>query len=454
MALTKVTYAMIEGAALNVQDFGAVGDGTTDDTTSIQSAIDAANGQTIYLPPGTYRITAPLLIGDIYGEMVGSGVGVSTLLATTNFAEIVSFTATAAEYKVKSLSLVSTGTTTRCITFVNGSQAIRFTDVQFTGNGAISLVYSQASGYLSFEGCRWDCNGASTIGLELDMYNQNTRVGGASRFGGIGNGLLIRQSGAGDRVEGTCVENTQFIVTGSYAINIENSYLTQIVDCNIDQWTDFGISVTDSADNVIIANNWVGAKAGSTGSCINFSSADGGGHIVEGNILFGGATGINCDASVSQRISSINIADNVFSNHSNISLNLDSVGKCIITGNTDTSTPSASSWVTTGTNAAKGQYIFDNNNWYTASPALFDTASTYRFGNETGCVGRNRGNETPVSAGTSIVINHGLFRTPASVLVMGAGHQGNWYLTAVGATTFTVNWTTSTTPTIYWQAEV
>lgn len=454
MALTKVTYSMIAGAALNVQDFGALGDGTTDDTTPIQNAIDAANGQTIYFPPGTYRITAPLLIGDIYGEMVGSGVGVSTLLATTNFDEIVSFTATAAEYKVKSLSLVSTGTTTRCVEFVNGSQAVRFTDVQFAGDGAISLVYSQASGYVSFEGCRWDCNGASTIGLELDMYNQNTRIGSASRFGGIGNGLSVSKSGAGDRVEGLCVENTQFIVTGSYAVNIGNSLLTQIVDCNIDQWTDFGISVTDSADNVIIANNWVGAKAGSTGACINFVSADGGGHIVDGNVLYGGVTGINIDASVSQRISSINIADNVFSNHSNISLNLDSVGKCIITGNTDNSTPSASSWATTGTNAAKGQYIFDNNNWYTNTPALFDTASTYRFGNETGIVGRNRGNVQPAAPGTSITISHGLFRTPTSVVMMGEGHQGNWYLTAVGATTFTVNWTTSTQPIIYWQAEV
>ena len=31
MGLTKVTYAMIEGAAINVLDYGAVGDGVTDD---------------------------------------------------------------------------------------------------------------------------------------------------------------------------------------------------------------------------------------------------------------------------------------------------------------------------------------------------------------------------------------------------------------------------------------
>lgn len=35
MGLTKVTYAMIEGSPINVLDFGAVGDGVTDDTAAI-----------------------------------------------------------------------------------------------------------------------------------------------------------------------------------------------------------------------------------------------------------------------------------------------------------------------------------------------------------------------------------------------------------------------------------
>ena len=34
MALTKAHNRMIEGAAVNVKDFGAVGDGATDDTAA------------------------------------------------------------------------------------------------------------------------------------------------------------------------------------------------------------------------------------------------------------------------------------------------------------------------------------------------------------------------------------------------------------------------------------
>lgn len=75
MALTKVTNRMIADAAINVKDYGALGDGTNDDTTSIQSAITAASSarKALYIPAGKYKVTSTLTVPeDGYLQMNGS----------------------------------------------------------------------------------------------------------------------------------------------------------------------------------------------------------------------------------------------------------------------------------------------------------------------------------------------------------------------------------------------
>lgn len=66
---------------VNATDYGAVGNGTTDDTAAIKKALNAvsAKGGTVYLPAGVYRITSTVTIppkcglkGDGYTSVYGS----------------------------------------------------------------------------------------------------------------------------------------------------------------------------------------------------------------------------------------------------------------------------------------------------------------------------------------------------------------------------------------------
>jgi hypothetical protein len=58
---------------ISVEDFGAVGDGVTDDTAAIQDALDAANGGTLYFEAKTYKTTASLVIPGHTTKIEGRG---------------------------------------------------------------------------------------------------------------------------------------------------------------------------------------------------------------------------------------------------------------------------------------------------------------------------------------------------------------------------------------------
>jgi hypothetical protein len=71
MALTKVSYSMIDGAVANVIDYGADPTGVADSTAAIQAALDSNIG-TVFFPQGTYKTTAPIDLPD-FKTLVGVG---------------------------------------------------------------------------------------------------------------------------------------------------------------------------------------------------------------------------------------------------------------------------------------------------------------------------------------------------------------------------------------------
>lgn len=73
MALTKVTYSMIVGAAANVTDYGADPTGAASSVTAITNAIASlsADGGTLFFPAGTYALPSVVAITKSNLKIVG-----------------------------------------------------------------------------------------------------------------------------------------------------------------------------------------------------------------------------------------------------------------------------------------------------------------------------------------------------------------------------------------------
>jgi hypothetical protein len=92
MALTKVSYSMIDGAPFNVLDYGADPTGVSDSAAAIQAAINAAavavagsTGAVVYLPTGTYLIGTTITLPNRVGLQGANGRG-TTIKPHSSFA--------------------------------------------------------------------------------------------------------------------------------------------------------------------------------------------------------------------------------------------------------------------------------------------------------------------------------------------------------------------------------
>lgn len=84
MALTKATYSMIDGAPVNVLDYGAIGDGVADDTAAFEAARDAAGvGQSVYVSPGVYIVDTCTLSVEDQNWILAKGAEIRSINGAT-----------------------------------------------------------------------------------------------------------------------------------------------------------------------------------------------------------------------------------------------------------------------------------------------------------------------------------------------------------------------------------
>lgn len=74
----------------NVKDFGAVGDGSNDDTSAIQAAVDYSSSPfssgdrgIIFFPPGTYKTSSAILVDDPIVSIIFAGCGTASHLSSS-----------------------------------------------------------------------------------------------------------------------------------------------------------------------------------------------------------------------------------------------------------------------------------------------------------------------------------------------------------------------------------
>lgn len=196
-ATTARTLAAHFGDIVNVKDFGATGNGSTDDTTSINSAIGAlTNYSTLYFPEGKYIITTALNGISSLNHITITGDGWSSEIhSTVTGAAGNTFTvaSTCSYINIRNLAITGAAST--------------------RGNGIHIRLYSSNSSVK-------DCflSGCSDFAIHVSndgaTWSSNVEVSGNTIVGPLGDGIHV-----GNATE-VLVENNIIRSTGDDGIGI------------------------------------------------------------------------------------------------------------------------------------------------------------------------------------------------------------------------------------------
>lgn len=241
---------------LNVRDFGAVGDGTTDDTAAIQACFNAAygsssaphnglssagsplyNNKSVFFPVGFYHITSPItMTGVVGGCVIGSGRNATFISISQGNSSLPAFKTNGCAYTTfsrLSISIPGNGSTGQAAVF----------ELDWDGNNSSLGVSLQGNSF-------YDCNfGSGSYGCRI----------GISGFGGSGN-IFVNCDWQTNGIAGLCPANN-------------NAYSNTVIGCQpqgcaIGIWcpptggaveTIHGLSAQNSTSYDIVLESTVGA---------------------------------------------------------------------------------------------------------------------------------------------------------------------------------------------------
>jgi hypothetical protein len=266
-AATLAEFELIPNLAYTytVKQFGAVGDGTTDDAAAIQTAVDAAiaNGIPLYFPPGTYRIATTGTTNWNFStqaqkatKIFGAGIGRTILnFSGASGAIALLINSSVDFYDVNISDLSITGSLAGVLLCVGNNSYVGPLNTAYFKNVGVFNSLNNASAVAmrlnyvvnsNFIGCRANCYASGTgtnagTALECRQSEFNTFTNGS--FGNAAYGVRFKDGfNFGNVFLGSDFENVNYCVS----TNSSNSGNNTFIGGQWSLWETAAVSTTGS----------------------------------------------------------------------------------------------------------------------------------------------------------------------------------------------------------------
>jgi len=224
---------------VSVKDFGAVGDGVTDDTVAIQAALVASSN--VVVPVGTYLISSTINVPAHTKLSFQGGLGNTSGTPPT-------------AYFIKKSTMTTVGITVSDCGVIEGGGLVNQVSntgdgIQIIGNGAklTNVFVSQAGGV----GIRVGTSGvyANTNSFELDHVNS---LNNGSHGFYIHDGVSV---GGADANAGTLLQCVAIGNTGS-GIYLGHCFWVSVINCLAEINTGYGLYLSGTNNNTYPECRW------------------------------------------------------------------------------------------------------------------------------------------------------------------------------------------------------
>ena len=193
-AVKKVRLSEIDSSYVNVMEYGAAGDGTSDDTAAIRKAVNAAyeNSGTVYFPSGSYRISETIELPKNDARMVVlKGDGDSTIFGAETMTEDMFRISMKYNFQMIDLKLEHRGTSG---SIVSALYLRAFNCSFLSGSENPSNVVAFHGSDSKIDRCTFTVSNPEAYAIYYSMLDQEISINNFivdNVFSGAGRGILV-----------------------------------------------------------------------------------------------------------------------------------------------------------------------------------------------------------------------------------------------------------------------